>query len=62
MSDLFQLLVVGLVVLAAALYLVRAMWKAMVSKTGTGCGSGCGKCSAPIPEPKQEGRFPLPQA
>lgn len=62
MSDTLQLVVVGLIVLAAVLYLVRAAWKMVTGRSANGCGSGCGKCATQAPEPKRDGRFPLPQA
>ena len=34
------------IVLAAAGYLARLAWNAVVRKQGSGCGSGCGSCSA----------------
>ena len=47
--DLAQSLVVALIVLAAAAYLGRALWRTVSSarraKAGGGCASGCG-CSA----------------
>jgi hypothetical protein len=55
-----QLVLVGVIVAAATLYVVRATWKTWFGKSAKGCGSGCGKCAAPEP-PKQDGRFPLPQ-
>jgi hypothetical protein len=61
MNETFQLVVVGLLVLAAVLYVVRATWKTWFSADAKGCGSGCGKCSSPVAESKPEGRFPLPQ-
>jgi len=50
---------IGIVTLAAAV-LLRALLQAFFKKKAT-CGGGCGKC-ATMPEPKNEGRFPLPQA
>jgi hypothetical protein len=57
-----QLVVVGLLVAAAALYVARSAWKMWFGKSAKGCGAGCGKCAPPAPEPKREGRFPLPLA
>jgi hypothetical protein len=62
MSTTLQLTLVGLLVAAAAAYVVRAAWKAWSGKSAKGCGAGCGKCATTTPEVKQEGRFPLPQA
>jgi hypothetical protein len=57
-----QLVLVGVLVAVATLYVVRATWKTWFGKSAKGCGSGsgCGKCASPEP-PKQDGRFPLPQ-
>lgn len=60
MSATVQFVVVGLIVAAAAGYVMCAAWKTWFGKPDAGCGSGCGKCAA-APEPAQEGRFPLPQ-
>ncbi len=60
MSVAVQLSLVGIVVVAASAYLVRAAWKTWFGKS-KGCGAACGKCAATV-EPKNEGRFPLPQA
>jgi hypothetical protein len=60
-----QLVLVGLLVVLAAGYVVRSAWKTWSGKSAKGCGAGgssCGKCATPEAEPKQEGRFPLPQA
>jgi hypothetical protein len=64
MTTTTQLVIVGFLVAAAALYVARAAWKTwFTSSAEKGCGSGCGKCAAPPqPEPKREGRFELPQA
>ena len=65
MSPTLQLVLVGLAVVAAAVYVLRAAWKTWSGKSAKTCGSGCGKCATPAtpePQPKQEGRFPLPQA
>ena len=62
MTTTVQLASVGVLVVAAALYVVRAAWKTWFGKSASGCGSGCGKCAANVPEVKREGRFPLPQA
>lgn len=61
MSTSIQLAIVGLIVAAASAYLGRALWKSWFGKSAAGCGSGCGKCAAPAPETKPEGRFSLPQ-
>ena len=60
MSESTQLLVVGVAVAAAALYLMRASWKTWFGATEKTCGSGCGKCTTPA-EPPTKGRFELPQ-
>ena len=62
MTATLQLIVVGVLVAAAAAYVVRAAWKAWSGRSAKGCGSGCGKCAAPAPESKREGRYPLPRA
>ncbi len=45
-----QLVVVGVVVLAAAAFVVRSAWRTWFGKA-SGCASGCGKCSAGDPPP-----------
>jgi FeoB-associated Cys-rich membrane protein len=62
MTATVQLIVVGVLVAAAALYVVRGAWKTWSGKSAKGCGAGCGKCATPAAEPKRDGRFPLPQA
>jgi len=62
MTTTVQLAIVGVLVAAAALYVVRAAWRTWAGKSAAGCGSGCGKCAASVPEVKRDGRFPLPQA
>ena len=62
MSATTQLVLVGVLVAAAAGYVLRAAWKTWFGKSSKGCGAGCGKCATTAPEPKREGRFPLPQA
>jgi hypothetical protein len=62
MSSVAQLVAVGLAVAAAGVYVARAAWRTWSGgAAGKGCGSGCGKCAATPPEPKRDGRFPLPQ-
>ena len=61
MSPTTQLIVVGVLVAGAAVYVLSAAWKTWFGKSSKGCGAGCGKCSTPVAEPKQEGRFPLRQ-
>lgn len=61
MSSGMQLVFVGVLVAAAALYVARAAWRAWFGRTAKGCGAGCGKCATPAPDAKPEGRFPLPQ-
>lgn len=61
MTPATQLVVVGTLVAAAALYVARAAWKVWFGRSAKGCGSGCGKCAAPTPDAKPAGRFPLPQ-
>ena len=56
-----QLVLVGVLIAVAAVYVLRATWKTWFGKSSKGCGAGCGKCPAPAAEPKQEGRFPLQQ-
>ena len=62
MSVTLQLIVVGVLVAASALYVARSAWKAWSGRSAKGCGAGCGTCATPAPEPKKDGRFPLPQA
>jgi FeoB-associated Cys-rich membrane protein len=61
MTPTLQLVLVGAVIAAAVLYIARSAWKTWFGKSSKGCGAGCGKCATAPPEPKQEGRFPLPQ-
>ena len=63
MSPITQLVVVGVLVAAAATYVLRATWKTWFGKPSKGCGAGCGTCpTAPAPaNAKRNGRFPLPQ-
>ncbi|MCE9567273.1 MAG: FeoB-associated Cys-rich membrane protein [Planctomycetes bacterium] len=60
MSESTQLVIVGVLIAAAAGYVLRSWWKAWFGKSEKGCGAGCGKCAAP-PEPEQKGRYSLPQ-
>jgi bacterioferritin-associated ferredoxin len=62
MSATLQLVLVGLVVAAAAGYVLRATLQTWLGSSKAGCGSGCGKCAAPGPEPVVKGRRPLPMA
>ena len=62
MSPTIQLVLVGLLVAAAAVYVARSAWKTWFGSSSKGCGSGCGKCATPAPDAKQDGRFPLPLA
>ena len=61
MTTAMQLTIVGVLVALAMAYVVRSAWKTWFGKSVKGCGSGCGKCATAPPEPKPEGRFPLPQ-
>lgn len=61
MGPTVQLVVVGVVVVVAGLYVARAAWKTWFGRSPKGCGSGCGKCVAPQPNPNPPGRFSLPQ-
>lgn len=61
MTPTTQLILVGVLVAVAALYVARSAWKTWFGKSAKGCGAGCGKCATPAVEPKQDGRFPLPQ-
>jgi hypothetical protein len=61
MTPTMQLVLVGVLVAASAVYVARAAWKTWFGKTAAGCDMGCGKCTTPALEPKQDGRFPLPQ-
>jgi hypothetical protein len=45
MSDLVQTLVVAAIVLAAAAYVGRKVWRALRPKAVAGCDAGCG-CAA----------------
>ena len=62
MTATTQLILVGLLVAAATVYVTRSAWRTWFGKSAKGCGSGCGKCATPPAEAKPEGRFPLPQA
>ncbi len=62
MSGTTQLVLVGLLVAAAAVYVARSAWKTWFGQSSKGCGAGCGKCATVPPTPKQDGRFPLPLA
>ena len=62
MSTILQLVLVGLVVAAAAGYVLRATWKTWFGASKSGCGSGCGKCATPAPQPEVKGRRSLPMA
>lgn len=62
MSVTLQLVLVGVVVAAAAGYVLHASWKTWFGASKAGCGSGCGKCAAPAPEPEVKGRRSLPMA
>lgn len=61
MTTNLQFAIVGVLVAAAMVYVARAVWKTWFGKSAKGCGSGCGKCSTTVEEPKQEGRYSLPQ-
>jgi hypothetical protein len=56
----WQLLVTGFIVLAAGLYVLRAVLRPLLGRGQGRCGSGCGKCSAPE-APVAPGRIGLPQ-
>jgi hypothetical protein len=59
MGPTTQLVIVGVLVAAAALYVARAAWKTWFTSSAE---KGCGKCAAgPRTEPKREGRYPLTQ-
>jgi hypothetical protein len=55
----FQLIMVWVLVAAAAIYIVRSLWKSLLG-SGKGCGSGCGKC-ATTKNDEKPGRIPLEQ-
>ena len=57
---IWQLAIVALIVVAAAVYLIRKTWKTW-SGSGQGCGGGCG-CSkaANIPEKNQDSLTLIP--
>ena len=55
-----QLAITGLIVLAAAAYVVRAVLRPIFGRGKAGCGTGCGKCAAPE-TPPPPGRIGLPQ-
>ena len=57
-----QLMLVGVLVAGAAIYLARASWRTWFAASGSGCGSGCGKCASAPEQPQRAGRYPLPQA
>jgi len=60
MSETTQLVIVGVLIATAAVYVLRSWWKTWFGKSEKACGSGCGKCAAPS-EPEQTGRYSLPQ-
>jgi hypothetical protein len=62
MSTTAQLILVGVVVAGAAVYVLRAAWKSWFGKSSKGCGASCGKCSTEPPQREQDGRFPLPMS
>jgi hypothetical protein len=57
-----QLIIVGILVAGAVLYIARATLRTWVGKPASSCGSGCGTCAVQQREPDPHGRFPLPQA
>ncbi len=57
----FQLIAVWVIVAAAALYVMRALWKSLRG-SGKGCASGCGKCAPTTTDEAKPGRIPLEQA
>jgi hypothetical protein len=59
-SESTQLVIVGVAIAAAALYVARASFKTWFGKTAATCDSGCGKCATPA-APPPKGRFELPQ-
>jgi hypothetical protein len=50
MSDMIQTLIVALIVLAAAAYVGRKLWRALHPKAAAGCASDCG-CGADAAQP-----------
>jgi hypothetical protein len=54
----WQLVLVGLLVAAAAWYLVRASWRTWTAKKG-GCGGGCG-CGRQATAPRRGDRTVIP--
>jgi hypothetical protein len=62
MTTPVQLAIVALVVVAAAAYILRSVWRTLFGRGSSGCGASCGKCAPKAPEVQPEGRFPLPQA
>jgi hypothetical protein len=56
----WQLVLTYVIVLLAAAYVLRAVWRPLLGRGGGGCGSACGKCAAPEPAPIP-GRIGLPQ-
>jgi hypothetical protein len=61
-SPTMQLIVVGVLIAGAAVYVLHAAWKTWFDRSAKGCVSGCGKCSSATEQPKQDGRFPLPMS
>lgn len=57
---MWQSIIVGLIVAAAAGYVLRSAWLTLFGNRKAGCGSGCGKCSANV-EPPSPDRISLPQ-
>jgi hypothetical protein len=41
-----QIILVGLLFVAALFYIGRIIYRSIAPKSGSGCASGCGKCSA----------------
>lgn len=42
-------IVVAIIVMTAAVYLLRGAWKFFVRREEAGCGHGCGSCSSKQP-------------
>jgi hypothetical protein len=55
-----QLVITGVIVAAAAVYVARAVLRPILGRGQAGCGTGCGKCAVPE-RPEQRGRIGLPQ-
>jgi len=56
----WELTITGCIILAAAMFVVRAIVNAIRGKSRGGCGPKCGKCGT-VETPLVKGRIGLPQ-